>query len=105
MTDEILYMGGVVLACFAVNFGLRALPFVLFAGRSRALPGWVARFGALVSPVVIAALVVYSFAGLAWRTPAPYLAGTLTVGLQLGRRNPLLAIVAGTILYMALLRL
>ena len=46
---------------------------------------------------------MYSYAGLAWRTPWPYVAGALTVGLQLWRRNPLASIIAGTILYMCLL--
>ena len=105
MSDDVLYMLGVVVAGFAVNYGLRALPFVLFAGRGRALPPAVERFGAFVSPVIIAALVVYSFAGLAWRTPWPYVAGAVAVGLQVWKRNPLLSIVAGTVIYMLLLNL
>lgn len=103
MKDEVLYMLGVVAVGFAVNFGLRALPFLLFAGRDRALPPWVERFGNLISPVIIACLVVYSYSGLAWKTAYPYLAGALTIGLQLWRRNPLTSILAGTILYMCLL--
>lgn len=101
--DEAAYMLCVVGACFAVNYGLRALPFLLFAGRDRELPRWVERFGAFISPVIIAALIVYSYSGLEWRTAWPYLAGLLTVGLQLWKRNPLASIVAGTALYMALL--
>ncbi len=103
MKDEILYMLGVVAVGFVVTYALRALPFLLFAGRSRALPPWVERFGNLISPVIITALVVYSYSGLAWRTAWPYLAGALTVGLQLWKRNPLVSIVAGTALYMCLL--
>ena len=103
MTEEVLYMLGIVGAGFAVNYGLRALPFLLFSGGGRNPPRWAERFGSFVSPVVIAALVVYSFAGLEWRMPWPYLAGGLTVALQLWWRNPLASIVAGTVLYMALL--
>ena len=103
MKEEILYMLGIVAVGFAVNFGLRALPFLLFAGRDRTLPPWVEKFGNLISPVIIACLVVYSYSGLAWKTAYPYLAGALTVGLQLGKRNPLASIVAGTVLYMCLL--
>ena len=102
MKNDAVYMIGVVLVVFAVTYALRALPFLLFAGRDRALPPWVERVSAYVSPVIIAALIVYSFAGLAWRTPWPYLAGALTVGLHVWRRNPLTSIVAGTALYMAL---
>ena len=86
-----------------MNYGLRALPFLIFAGRDRELPRWVERFGSLLSPVIIAVLVVYSFSGREWKTACPYLAGALTVGLQLWKRNPLASIVAGTALYMVLL--
>ncbi|MBQ6136451.1 MAG: AzlD domain-containing protein [Kiritimatiellae bacterium] len=110
MGNEILYMLGVVAVGFAVNFALRALPFVLFGSSRRELPAWVGRFGDFVSPVIIAALVVYSYATLrtaagapCWLTPWPYLAGALTVALQLLFRNPLASIVAGTVVYMCLL--
>jgi branched-subunit amino acid transport protein AzlD len=103
MKDEALYLLGVVAVGFAVNFGLRALPFALFAGRTRELPAWVTRVGAFVSPVIIGCLVVYSFSGLAWRTAWPYLAGLLTVALHLWKRNAFASIVAGTIVYMCLL--
>ena len=105
MGDEILYMSGIVAAGFVVNFGLRALPFILFGGKDRAIPAWIDRVSGFISPVIIAALVVYSFAGLAWRTPWPYVAGALSVGLQLWKRNPLLSIIAGTVIYMLLLNL
>ena len=105
MREEILYMSGIVAVGFAVNFGLRALPFILFGGKGRTIPAWIDRVSGFISPVIIAALVVYSFAGLAWRTPWPYAAGVVTVFLQLWKRNPLLSIIAGTIIYMLLLNL
>ena len=100
---DVIYMLGVVAVGFAVNYALRALPFVLFAGRDRELPRWVERFGALVSPVIIAGLIVYSYSGLEWKTVYPYLAGAIVIGLQVWKRNPLVSIVAGTVLYMAFL--
>ena len=103
MRDEIVYMLGLVAVGFAVNYALRALPFLLFAGRDRKLPKWIERFGDLVSPAIIAVLVVYSFASLKWRSPLPYAVGALVVELQLWRRNALFSIVAGTIVYMGLL--
>ena len=93
----------VVAVGWGVTFALRCLPFLLFAGKDREIPGWVDRFGAIASPVIIAGLVVYSYSGLAWRTAWPYVAGALTVGLQLVLRNGLVSIVSGTVLYMALL--
>ncbi len=104
MENDALYMVGIVAAGFAVNFGLRALPFLFFGARKGPLPPWVEKFGAFVSPVIIAGLIVYSFSAMQWRAASPYLAAVLTVGLQIWRRNPLLSIVAGTVVYMVLLR-
>ena len=104
MENDILYMSGIVAAGFLVNFALRALPFLFFGARRGPLPKWVERFGAFVSPVIIAGLIVYSFAGVEWRTSSPYVAAAITVGLQVWRRNPLLSIVAGTAAYMVLVR-
>jgi branched-subunit amino acid transport protein AzlD len=103
MKGEIAYMLGIVAVGFVVNYALRALPFLLFAGRDREIPKWISRFGDLVSPVIIAALIFYSYSGLQWKTAWPYLAGALVVGLQVWRRNALLSIVAGTVVYMCLL--
>ena len=105
MRDEIWYMIGIVVAGFVVNFGLRALPFILFGGKDRKIPAWIDRMSGFISPIIIAALVVYSFAGLAWRTPWPYVAGVMAVALQLWKRNPLFSIIAGTAIYMLLLNL
>ena len=102
MKDEIPYMLCILGAGFVVNFGLRALPFILFGGKDRTVPAWIDRVSGFISPVIIAALVVYSFAGLLWRTPWPYVAGAAAVGLQVWKRNPLLSIVAGTVAYMLL---
>jgi len=96
-------MLGIVAAGFALNFGLRAVPFLLFGSRKGDLPRWVSRFGEFVSPVIIAGLIVYSYSGMQWKTVWPYLAGAVTVGLQLWKRNPLASIVVGTVLYMCLL--
>jgi len=110
MVDEIVYMLLIVGVGFATNYLLRALPFILFAGKDRPLPKWVERFGAMISPIIIGALIVYSFATLltlekvpAWKTYFPYAAAAVTVLLQLVRRNPLVSIVAGTLVYMMLL--
>ena len=103
MKGEIFYMLGVIAVGFAVNFSLRALPFLLFGGRDRAIPAWIDRLSGFISPVIIAGLIVYSYSGSAWRTPWPYLAGVVTVALQVWKRNPLMSIVAGTAVYMLLL--
>lgn len=101
--DDVVYMLGIVAAVFAVNYGLRVLPFLLFGGRDRELPLWVLRFGRYISPVIIAALVVYAYSGLQWRTAWPYVAGAVTVALHLWKGNALASIVVGTIVYMCLI--
>ena len=103
MKTEILYMLGVIAVGFAVNYALRALPLLLFGGRDRAIPAWIDRLSGFISPVIIAGLIVYSYSGSAWRTPWPYLAGVVTIALQVWKRNPLVSIVAGTAVYMLLL--
>lgn len=100
MVDEIIYMLGIVAVGFSVNYALRALPFLLFSGKSRTLPDWVERLGVFISPVIIGGLIIYAYSGTAWRTPWPYVAGFVTVALQLLRRNALLSIIAGTAFYM-----
>lgn len=103
MLDRCLYLVAVLVVAWAVTFALRALPFLLFAGHDQTLPPWVERLGNIVSPVIIAGLIFYSYSGLEWRTAWPYLAGLLTVGLQIWKRNPLVSILAGTVAYMCLL--
>ena len=103
MAEDILHAAGIVAVAWAVTFGLRSLPFLLFAGRGRDVPPSVERFGSIISPVIIAGLIVYSYSALEWRTAWPYIAGVLVVALQLWRKNALLSIIAGTVVYMCLL--
>lgn len=100
----LLLVGGVC------SYLLRALPFVLF-GSGRRPPATVTYLGRVLAPAIIALLVVYCFAGYVrggcLSSPrhglAEAAAAVLTVAVHLWRRNPLLSIVAGTALYMALL--
>lgn len=103
-SERILYLVAATATGWAVTYALRALPFMLLPGKSRELPAWAHRTGRFISPVIIAALIIYSFASLEWRSCAPYLAGALTLALQLKWRNALVSITAGTALYMTLLR-
>ncbi len=85
----------------AVIFGLRALPFAICAKSGRGgESAWVRLAEKWLSPIVIAALIVYSFADLEWCTAAPYIAGAAVVAIQLATRSGLVAIFAGTALYM-----
>ena len=100
--ENLLHPAGVVATACAVTCLLRAFPFLLFGG-GRKTPPCVEAFGRVISPLVIAGLLVYSSCGLECRLIAPWAAGVLTVGLQLAIRNALLSILGGTALYMTLL--
>ena len=101
-TENLLHPLAVVVTAWAVTCLLRAFPFLVFGG-GRKTPAGVEAFGRVISPLVIAGLLVYSYCGLECRLVAPWAAGVLTVGLQLTLRNPLLSILGGTALYMTLL--
>ncbi len=89
---------------------LRFLPFMIFAG-GRKVPEIVEYLGKTVTAAAIAMLVVYSFYGsLEFSTegfsrflPAAA-ASLLTVILQYFVKNPLFSIIAGTALFMVLIR-
>lgn len=102
--NRILYLAALVAVGWAVTYALRALPFLLFSRKTGNLPPWVGRLGVLISPVIIGALIIYSYSALEWRAPSPYIAGITTIALQLIWRNPLVSIIAGTSVYMMLLR-
>ena len=113
MSDKAHYALVVLLAVGVLSYLLRALPFLLFGGRKEP-PQVVKYVGRVLSPAAIAMLVIYCYAGEIAKpvqgmsgaaAAAPYLAGALTVALQLWRRNPLVSILSGTALYMALVHL
>ena len=108
MNGMTLYLFQLVLVTGAVTLLLRAFPFIAF-GRGNKPPELIRYLGDVVSPAAIAMLVVYCYAGYAQGCANMYLvpelvAGAVTAALQLWRRNPLVSILAGTAIYMALIR-
>ena len=102
MTVDLLHVAAQIVAVAIITYLLRATPFLLF-GSGRELPGAVKRTSEYFSPIIIFALIVWSYTSLEWRTAAPYLAGALAVGLQLVWRNPMISILVSTALYMSLI--
>ena len=105
MTNLQVFVSIVVMA--AVTLLTRALPFLLF-DRGEAPPKVVLYLGRVLPPAVIAMLIVYclrtmSFASLGSWVPC-VAAGLVTVGLHLWKRNDLLSIFGGTVLYMFLVQ-
>jgi branched-subunit amino acid transport protein AzlD len=82
----------------------RALPFIFFSGKKT--PAFVGFIERTMPPVAMTVLAVASYTGLPWATPLRVLpevvAGIFVVLVHLWKRNVLLSIVGGTILYMLL---
>lgn len=97
-----------VLVCAAMTFALRLAPFALFSGK-REMPPAMRRLARKMPAAIIAVLVIYCLKGLP--TSGLTSAGVTLLGvaavvaLHLWKKNTLLSIAGGTILYMALLRL
>ena len=108
-TRELLDALAVVLVAGVVTILLRALPFLAF-GRSRETPPLIRYLGNVISPAAIAMLTIYCLCGHLQTAHALFgtaelAAAAVVVSLQLLRRNPLLSILAGTGVYMALIQL
>lgn len=87
---------------------IRFAPFLVFRG-GRETPAVVLRLGKLLPCAVMAMLVVYclrsvDFLGTSHALPE-IIAAAVIVGLHIWRRNTLLSILAGTVVYMLLVQL
>ncbi len=88
----------------AVVLGLRALPFVVF--RKKKPSPLFLYLGKTISAAAIAMLVVYSLSTVSGAGAVPagliglFSASAAVVVLQIFFRNPLLSIIAGTVIYM-----
>ena len=97
------------LICGVVTIALRAFPFLMFSG-DRPVPPLIRYIGKRLAPAAIAMLVVYcycssyrniSFASGGWGIPEAT-ASLAVILLQIWKRNPLLSIIVGTVIYMVL---
>ena len=105
MTNMQAFIAIVVMA--AVTLLTRALPFLLF-DRGENPPKVVLYLGRVLPPAVIAMLIVYCLRTMSFSAPANWVpavaAGLVTVALHLWKRNDLLSIFGGTVLYMFLVQ-
>ena len=83
----------------------RFLPFLAFRKHT---PQYVSYLGRVLPPAIIGMLVIYCLKDI---TPAVHpfgipelIAAACTAGLQAWRRNSLVSILAGTVVYMVLIR-
>ena len=106
-SEQVLSNLAIVLVASLCTILVRFLPFVLF-GRKGTPGRGVLYLGRVLPPAVMAILVVYclkstSFAAVSGFVPQ-LTAVAVVVLLHLWRRNTLLSIAGGTVLYMILLR-
>ncbi|MGN0978820.1 MAG: branched-chain amino acid transporter permease [Candidatus Avoscillospira sp.] len=106
MTD--LHTIGLIAVMSLVTMALRFLPFLLFGG-SKKVPAFVSYLGRVLPYAIMGMLVVYCLKDVSL-VQAPHglpelLAVLAVVGLHLWKRNALLSIGAGTVLYMLLVQL
>ena len=91
----------------AVTFLTRFLPFALF-DRGGEPPKVVLYLGRVLPPAIIAMLIIYCLRATSFASPdgwAPQLiAGAAVVAFHVWKKNNLLSIFGGTILYMVLVQ-
>ncbi len=101
--DSIIMIAVVAL----ITLFLRSAPFMLFSGR-RGTPKVITYLGSVLPAAIIAALVVYCLRSTDF-TAAPYgipgLVSVIVVALlHIWKKNTLISILGGTVLYMVLIR-
>ena len=98
----------VILTVALTTFATRVVPFLIFP-KGKEIPAVIQYLGKVLTPAVIGMLVVYCLKA----TPvmkAPHglpeaIAVAVTAGLHVWKRNNLLSIGAGTILYLSLIHI
>ena len=88
------------------TIALRALPFLVFGKRT---PKYISYLGKVLPQALIALLVVYCLKDVSV-TVRPFglpelIDGISVIAMQAWRRNAVLSILLGTVIYMALIRL
>ena len=107
MSNESVYLIVVILVASACCFTTRALPFALFSGKNE-LPSFAKYLGRCLPSCVMAVLVIYCLKGVTFASLAGFAPALISVAvvilLQLWKRNNLISIAGGTILYMVLVQ-
>ena len=106
MTD--LHAALIVAVAAAVTIALRFLPFVIF-GENRKTPEVIAYLGKVLPFAIMGMLVVYCLKDVTFLS-APFgipeaIGCAAVAGLHVWKRNTLLSIGAGTVIYMLLVQL
>lgn len=104
MTEVQIWLSVAVMT--AVTAAIRFAPFVLLKGKET--PRAVSYLGTCLPYAVMGMLVVYCLKEVSFRTPSGFLpeliAGAVTAGSYVFKRNTLLSILLGTVCYMILVQ-
>ena len=104
-TQESLITIGIIMLATMLT---RYLPFLLFPD-GRETPRYVQYLGKVLPPAVLGMLVIYCYKSVDVTTGdhglPELLAGAAVVALQLWKKNMFLSLLAGTAVYMILIRL
>ena len=89
----------------AVTILLRFLPFLVFRNQT---PPYITYLGKVLPPAIIGMLVIYCLKDVSLTTHPhglpELIAAACVVGLQIWKRNSLISILAGTVVYMFLVQ-
>ncbi len=102
------YILAAIAVMSVVTVLLRALPFIVFSG-GKPTPALVSYLGKVLPYAIIGMLVVYCLKGIdpgdlqGW-LPS-FIGVAVTAGLHAWKRNTLLSIISGTVVYMLLVQL
>ena len=99
-------IAAILIAVMAITtMALRFLPFLVFGKNT---PRYISYLGKVLPQAIIGLLVVYCLKDVTFMK-RPYgipeiIAGIITAGMQIWKRNPVLSILSGTVIYMVLIR-
>jgi branched-subunit amino acid transport protein AzlD len=90
----------------AVTILLRFLPFWVFKGKT---PGYISYLGKVLPSAIVGMLVIYCLRSTSI-VHAPYglpeaIASAAVIGLQIWKRNSMISILSGTVVYMLMIQI
>ena len=98
----------VIAVAAVVTAALRFIPFFIFGGKKEP-PAYINYLGKVLPGAIMAMLVVYCLKSVSFTSVSGFLpeliASAVVVGLHIWRRNTLLSIIGGTVVYMLLVQL
>lgn len=104
MTDNQVVISIVIMA--VITIALRALPFLLFKGKTT--PKWIDYLSRVLSYSVMGMLVVYCLKEISFSSAEGFIPELIAVAVvvlsYVWKKNTLLSIISGTVLYMIMVQ-